>query len=312
MSDKFKKFIYLIWPPYQALMIDDFLEKKENKNFKQQEKELGEKIYNLKHDEIVAIEYQAKLVFDLENKRKETLETKAVEYLSGFGLILSVFSAIPLLNSEHLVNYLSIKIFLVIIYLLGIIHLATAVNYSSKVRHVLGLATFTVDELIANIFNEKDIQLQRIISYLFIPKFNEPYLIKKANYLSVAEEMFKRGLFFITLMIIFGGFAIIFVSNSNSTTACVIPNLIGFKESSAEIAVSKLGLTPLFINSYDVNSTLGNVIYQNPPENSVMIPCKGEINMVISIGQIQTIIPSPTIKIIPSNTKAPPILKPYP
>ncbi|GIK58314.1 MAG: PASTA domain-containing protein [Chloroflexi bacterium] len=84
---------------------------------------------------------------------------------------------------------------------------------------------------------------------------------------------------------------------------CIVPNLIGLDEISAEISLRKLDLRPVKSNEYNNSLPAGAIISQTPSSSSRLEPCAGEVIIVVSLGAIPTKTPASTPE--PSFTSVP-------
>ena len=196
----FRKFAFFLWPPYEAYVAQKFIDKQLSIDFATRMESIQKTIReSLAHKKDIAdAESLARIVYESEIKRRETLENKALVFVVALGLSLSIVSAFPALfgNTWEVPDYVASVVS--IIYILAIIHFLVAVYYAINVRRVTGLALPNVNEFINEIRNDKISTTDQIVTYISRVKFNEPILLKKANTLSVAESMFRRGLIFIS------------------------------------------------------------------------------------------------------------------
>jgi len=249
-----------------------------------------------------AMESFAKLVFESENERRMTLEGKALQFVSSFGVAMSVILVFPVLFSDRS-NQLTpaALIILATIYLLGIGHLMTAVWWSVTARRVKGLALPSADVYLKAIQDHSYESIDRIKMYIGMAKFNEPILTEKANSLWVAETMFCRGLLLVTIAAIISGCTMLFRANATPTVACRVPDVVGLDEAVADGMLLELGLQPIRSNQYHPKVKDGAVIRQDPVAGSLINPCDAGTVIVISLGPAPT--RSPTL--ISTNTPKP-------
>jgi hypothetical protein len=312
MSKTFQKLLFFLFPPYEAELASKEIDKDNEKNrnaFQKKAKIFIDDLAVEKKTDLGEIEKRAHYIYEAEQKRKETLENKAIQYSAGFGIVVSIFSVFPVIVSKDLNTLLGIKIFLGIIYVLAIFHLIIAVFYSIKVRQVEGFGMLTVEGLLENGINRKSKSINKINEILNIINYNQSILIKKSNNLFVSEKMFIRGLLFISIAIILGGANLIFSQKFNTKDGCIIPDFEGLNQKRAESIIFELGLSPLIIDRYDTKGFSGEIIEQFPRADSILIPCKGEVTLITSKGQFPTLIPtltsSPSPRPTISNTSYP-------
>ena len=73
----------------------------------------------------------------------------------------------------------------------------------------------------------------------------------------------------------------------------------------AQGLLAKLGLQPVLANQYDAGIAEGAVISRNPPSASASSACKGDVEIVVSLGPIPTLTPRPaTATPLPTDTPA--------
>ena len=65
---------------------------------------------------------------------------------------------------------------------------------------------------------------------------------------------------------------------------CIIPSLIGQSEEIARQSLSELGLTPVETNQQSDQFVAGKVIRTEPPPNTELDPCDGDVVIVVSMG----------------------------
>lgn len=298
-----KKLFYWLWPPYEAylarLWLDERIDKS-NERIKTLDDELN-KILNKSKKIPVDIEALAKLTFEAENKRRDSIESKALTFISNFSVAVSIASVLPTLFSgkSELPN-----LFLLIlggIYIFGVIHLFTAVYWAVEARRIEGLAVPNVDDYMSFIQNGKWEIRDRIFLYIRQSRFNEPIISKKTNALSVAETMFIRGLFFVGVATIASGISGYFF-NSKHEIGCVIPNVVNMDVSVAKYMLLELGLNPVLTSEFNLSVDYGAVVSQNLAAGTVIKPCNQDIVISVSLGAIPTVIPSPAPTSLPTST----------
>jgi len=243
----------------------------------------------------------AKLVFESENERNETLESKALAFVSIFGVAVSVISALPALFGGKWDISPPVAVLVGVFYSLAVIHLLVAVYYAIEARRVAGFALPNADEFVKTVQARKQAVADRIVMYISQAKFNQPILLKKSNSLYVAESMFIRGLILVTIASAISASAILLKADSAPAEICEVPDVVGLDQAAAKSMLVRLGLQLVKSNQYDPNIMAGAVISQDPPAGSKMKPCQGDVTIVISLGPMP--VPSPTS--VPTNTPAP-------
>jgi hypothetical protein len=302
MSKRLRRILFWLWPPYEAHIAQLAIDSEIASNHQERMNSIRAKIKaSLPDDTKLPKEMEsfAKLVLESENKRRETLEGKALGFVSGFGIAISIVSALPILIGEKWNLSTPAALILGILYVFGILHLMTAVYWSVEARRVEGLALPDADEYIKAVQDRSWGLSDRVLMYICKVKFNEPVLTKKANSLAVAESMFLRGLFFIALAAIIGGGIMIFGAKAITVASCKVPDVVGLDQVAAEEMLVKLGLQPIRSNQYSANVKVGTVIRQDPIADSLIKPCDAGITIVFSLG------PTPTTSLTPISTNTP-------
>ena len=86
---------------------------------------------------------------------------------------------------------------------------------------------------------------------------------------------------------------------------CSVPNVVGLDRGMAQGLLAKLGLQPVLSNQYDAGIAEGAVISQKPVVGARMEPCRGDVEIVVSLGPIPTLTPRPaTATPLPTDTPA--------
>lgn len=76
-------------------------------------------------------------------------------------------------------------------------------------------------------------------------------------------------------------------------TACIVPNIQGLDETAANRAISHLGLQSVKSVQHDPKISAGIVLSQEPAAGKKLLPCQGEVIMVISLGTLESTKPLP-------------------
>jgi len=84
-------------------------------------------------------------------------------------------------------------------------------------------------------------------------------------------------------------------------SACLVPDVIGLDQGAAEGLIARAGLQPVKSTAYNSSVPIGAVISQDPSSGTRISPCKGDVTVIISSGNIPT---NPTV--IPVPTQIPP------
>lgn len=311
MSKMIRRIFFWLWPPYEARLARLEIDR-----------QAGSPAERMKAIQLIIkdaisksakvpgeMESLAKLVFDTENKRKETIEAKALGFVSSFGVAVSIASALPALLTEKWNIPLPLFFLLGIAYVLGIIYLFTAIYWAIAARSVEGFAVPNADSYVSALKRHESTVRDRIAFYLELVKINEPTLIKKANSLVVAEAMFIRGLVLISMVTITTG-VFSYFADSQQNVGCIVPNVVGLNYDDAQEILLELGLQPVRGVAYNAKINRGSIVSQDPSAGSMISPCSGSVTIVISFGALPTATPSslPTSTNIPTQvplTKVP-------
>ncbi|MBW1794851.1 MAG: hypothetical protein JRJ38_10540 [Deltaproteobacteria bacterium] len=197
MGKFLRKWIFFLWPPYEAYIARKFIDTNMSGSPQQRMEWIQRDIRKSLSESIDLGKTQslAKFVFESESKRKETIENKALAFMFAFSVCVSVISVLPALFGEKLNIPCRAATMSVSFYGLAIPHLLMAAYYAIQARRVSGFALPSADESLKAIRENRLTESEHIVMYVSQAKFNEPILTKKANCLAVAEKMFIRGLF---------------------------------------------------------------------------------------------------------------------
>ncbi|MDM8527474.1 PASTA domain-containing protein [Anaerolineales bacterium HSG24] len=66
--------------------------------------------------------------------------------------------------------------------------------------------------------------------------------------------------------------------------ACKVPDIVGLPEASADSMLRGVGLQPLKSVQHDPTIANGAIISQDPPANTRLEPCQGDVEIVVSLG----------------------------
>ncbi len=199
-----KRLLFLLWPPYEAAVTDKIIADKNSKIAEQVRWDsIKAEIYGLLPEDASIykeLEFAARQVQDAESKRKETLENKASTFIAASGIATSVISIIPALFADEW--NIPIKCAMVSggAYLLAIICFLVSAYYAVKVRRVAGFAQPSVASFLDSMKSNKGSGKKRVVLTVASSKWNEDLLLRKSNYLSVAEDLFLRGLVLVTIV----------------------------------------------------------------------------------------------------------------
>jgi hypothetical protein len=302
MSKMIRRIFFWLWPPYEAHLARLEIDRQAGNSAERL------KAIQLSISDAISksarvpseMESLAKLVFETENKRKDTIEAKALGFVSTFGVAVSIASALPALLGEKWNVPTPLFFILGIAYVLGIVYLFTAIYWSIAARSIEGFAVPNADAYASALKRREWTVRDRIAFYLKLVKFNEPTLIKKANSLVVAEAMFIRGLVLISIVTIMSG-VFSYFADSKQSIGCIVPSVEGLNYSDAEKILFYLGLQPIRSVEYDSKVARGSIVLQDPSAGSMIRPCTGNVTLVMSFGALPTSTPSPS----PTRTTKP-------
>lgn len=199
------KILFLIWPPYEASVAD--------KAIILRNQEVGE---NARWDALLNeirgllpqdadyedLDKYAKDIQESELKRKDTVENKATSFISSVGIAITIITIIPALFADTWEIPRTWALVSGTAFFIAIILLLVSVYYAFKVRLVKGFVVPCADafkELLKECGGKIE---ERIVIRIASTKWNEDVLHQKINYLSVAEDMFLRGLALIAFAVI--------------------------------------------------------------------------------------------------------------
>jgi hypothetical protein len=205
MTSVFQKFLFLIWPPYEAYIASKHIAEGENQVAQ-------DVLWNHTMNEFIDaisdelpltnIKEEALTIQEREKSRKDTIEQKA-SWLSGsMGLSVAIISVIPAFLDPKWDIPKSFQILASSFYLLSLINFIVGAYYSVLVRKVSAYYGPSIESLIGKIKNGKWDEKKNIAITLTESKWNEKTITKKINYLSVAESLFLRGIAFVAISVI--------------------------------------------------------------------------------------------------------------
>ncbi len=197
MDRRTQRVLFAIWPPYEAKFAKDSIIRRirevgEEELWKRTASRIEEtvsKCADLK--EWVPV---ATMVREAELKRKETIERKATTFLCAIAMMFTIMGIITGLlggQSKAMTRLIYVAI---ASYFVAFICLLMSAYYAVKVIRSEGLYCLCADEVV-DILGDKDNSMAAyIVQAIAGCKMNESKLTIKSNYLSVAEELFLRGL----------------------------------------------------------------------------------------------------------------------
>jgi hypothetical protein len=199
---KLNRLAFWLWPPCEAKRTDKIIADRN-------EKMGGDARWDSMKGEIRCVlpkdtstykdlELIAGQIHDAESKRKETLESKASIFIAASGIATGVVSIIPALFADEWGIPIKFAMTAGGAYLLSIICFLVSAYYAVKVGKVAGFARPCADSFLNSMKSDEGSIEERIVLTIAQTKWNEDLLLRKSNYLSVAEDLFLRGLVLIT------------------------------------------------------------------------------------------------------------------
>ncbi len=90
---------------------------------------------------------------------------------------------------------------------------------------------------------------------------------------------------------------------------CRVPDIVGLNQAAAQSMLAELGLQPVWSKKFDANIAAGAVISVDPLANTLLEPCGGPVDVVVSMGPVPQPTkppePTPTPTLAPSATPSP-------
>ena len=186
------RFLAIVWPPSELQRQDvdsaNFL-----RRWEAAIEDVKIDLTSKADEELMDIERIASSTLEAEIKRKDTLEAKAATFVAAPSIATAIAAAVVPLTKDMQISVLAETI-IAVLYALALVHLLVSSGYAILARRAsgfIGLSALNVRDLLAKSKNE------RIIDRLAYVRMNEPTLLKKSNQLSVAEDLFLRGLAFL-------------------------------------------------------------------------------------------------------------------
>ena len=204
MSFNVHHLVSRLWPPCEAWVVDRRLNQRKQGigDDARWESILTEVRTALpRHAGYKSLEIIAKEIRKSETKRKETLDEKASLFVAATGVALSIgVLAASLFPDKQGAEPWVVP--LGVLYLLTLIHLFSAVYYALIARRITALASLSADTFMDCLKHRQWGRRDRIILAIAQARWNEDVLLRKVNYLSVAEDLFVRGLFLISSVVV--------------------------------------------------------------------------------------------------------------
>lgn len=172
----------------------------------------------------------AEAIYKSEIDRKKNIEDKAGNFLAGVGISSSILIALPTVLAEKINAPFSLKLVMLIVFMIAVGYLVVAAVYAVKVRaraphYVLNSASLGSFALTAT-----DFRRQWALHLIELARLNEPLLVSKANQLYLAEKTFLRGVVAASIGgLLLGIFAIAYPKTQSNLTGAV--GAVGAQES---------------------------------------------------------------------------------
>ncbi|MGD0651362.1 MAG: hypothetical protein ABSA97_09530 [Verrucomicrobiia bacterium] len=193
-----RKLAFFIWPPYEACFANHVLDKKAHKDGWETSLAEIRAVIPEGVDE-GALDALAKCVQDSESARKDTLEDKATSFFSEIGVTISIITIVPTLFAGDWKLSGFWAYVASIAYLVGLISLLMAAYYGVKVRRCEAFALPSAESFLVLLKAAGKVKREGVVVTIAQAKWNEASLLRKSNFLTVAEAMFLRGLAFVAL-----------------------------------------------------------------------------------------------------------------
>ena len=192
-----------LWPPYEAKMIDKEIQNRQNlagDPAARWETIIREVAASLPDEaDFDVLEATARRIEDAEDRRAETIETKGLLFASSIGIALSIVSLVSTMLSNGILSRPILLVFGAG-YVLAVIHLLGGCTFAVEARTPVARAMLTADAFAEAIRNGEWRTQDRVVFALACVKWNEDLLVKKQNYVWVAQVLFLRGMFLIALV----------------------------------------------------------------------------------------------------------------
>jgi hypothetical protein len=151
------------------------------------------KVTQLEGTQVDDAEHLASAAFDAETKRKDTLESKAATFVVTPAIAVGIAGGIAILMKDlHLSR--SLASIIAGAYVLSLIHFLVSSWYAVQARRAEEFVVLSADNAQALASQSR---VERIASWFAYTSLNEPALLRKVNRLTVAEDLFLRGLAFL-------------------------------------------------------------------------------------------------------------------
>jgi hypothetical protein len=202
MTSVFKKFLFSIWPPYEAYETNKWLNDKGKQIDKNVlwEQNLNEFLHVLSCElPLQEIKKEAMAIQEREISRKNTIEQKASWLGGSTGLSVAIISLVPVFLDPKWNIPNSAKVLALLFYLFSLINFIVGAYYSILVRKVSAYCGPSVEGIVGKCRNGKWDEKKNIAIILTEIKWNEKIITMKINYLSVSENLFLRGTAFVAV-----------------------------------------------------------------------------------------------------------------
>ena len=198
----YKKFLFLLWPPYEAYYAKKQIDRasKDNKDIISLENNI-EKIKDIiqKGAPVKELLAEALYIQKKETERKNVIEQKATWLSSNVGVVLVIVTIAPIFLKDKWNISQYYVLCAAILYLLALVHFVVGSYYSIIVRRTSAFYMPSIDNLRNKILHQKWSEIERFSQIMLQVKLNEKIITQKSNYLVVVENLFLRGLISISL-----------------------------------------------------------------------------------------------------------------
>lgn len=198
---RLKAILFWLFPPYEVFVANRAIDDLENgDSHNSVQAELAGVLQTC--TDYTKLEELADQLAESELNRKDTIENKASSFTSSIGIMISIVVIVPTLYASDWNISFFWATLIVFSYAIGVLCLLIAEYYAIMVRRTEAFIVPSAYSLMEDIKEGKFSGKQYIISVIASTKWNQRVLLKKTNYLSVAEVLFPRGLILIAFAVL--------------------------------------------------------------------------------------------------------------
>jgi hypothetical protein len=192
-----RRLLAWLWPPYDFYLTKRAVDAKQTVQtpWAIAIAEMTDGLDSLEPDDLVEAEKLASSLLDAENRRKDVLEAKASTFVVTPAVATAITAAVAPLTKDLKLSASTAAI-TAIAYAIALVHFLVSAWYATAARRAAGFTVLSA----ANAHRLMTLpRKDRIAERLAYARLNEPALTMKANRLSLAEDLFLRGLAFLAL-----------------------------------------------------------------------------------------------------------------